>query len=265
MKSRLVFLLLVLVSQMAWAETLEERARKIVLPAVDLQDVTVPKALEMLRKAAEKQGEADQGMNMLLVVPWPEEIPPVTEPAVVKIPGLDEVKDRGGPALPPVGLSGDTRLVLRLHDVTLSEALKCVAGLINQDLRWDPQAVVLVPLRKEGAHKPAVRPEIHFDAGIDATAWRKPLEAIVLPKVEFHDATMREALELVGKQVQTISGAGVNWVFRDESDQPLRRLNFTMTEATALDVFRYIAESGRYEISVRGERRILYITPPKEK
>lgn len=77
----------------------------------------------------------------------------------------------------------------------------------------------------------------------------KSLSAVIIPKVDFRDATAREAIEFVSQRVKQISdgkqAVNVVWMV-PENVQP--RVNLSLQNVPASEILKYIASAANLEL-----------------
>lgn len=82
------------------------------------------------------------------------------------------------------------------------------------------------------------------EKGVGATGLETSLRQVVLPKVDFRDATAKEAFTFVGQQVEKQSGGkqklNLVWMVPDEANRPV---TLALQNIPAAEVLRYIADS----------------------
>ncbi len=80
-------------------------------------------------------------------------------------------------------------------------------------------------------------------------AQEKSLEALIIPKIEFHDATLREALDVLKKKAAEVSGGkqAANFVIpsADATDAP--RITLSLQNIPFADAVRYIGKVANFE------------------
>ena len=108
---------------------IRHKLETIIIPKIDLHEVTVREAIDFLKKKSVELDASSpagsKGTNIVLKLP---------ETAG----GKDKARDTSDPA--------DARISLSLDKIPLLEALKYVTGLANLKFKVEPHAVAVVPL-----------------------------------------------------------------------------------------------------------------------
>lgn len=92
-----------------------------------------------------------------------------------------------------------------------------------------------------------------------AVAIRRKLDSIVLPRVNFRDAVMGNALDFVREELRRLDreGKGVNIVVNLSDEIKQRKITLDLIDVTASEVLKYMAEVGGFEVRV--DRSIVYV------
>ena len=176
-----IFLLtpsIIVASQTATVPDARQLAAKIILPHIQLAGTSVDEAVEFLRVKSRTSGvEGAENLNIT-------------------------VQGKSPPAL----------LTLDLKDIPLDESLRYVAGLSDLELRFEGNSIILAPPGTPAIPAPTLAPK-------PATAKTpSPVEqkaaSIILPSVQFSEATFDEAVEYFRVKSRQIDPqkAGVNIV-----------------------------------------------------
>lgn len=136
-------------------QAITEKLNRIIIPKINLQDVTVREAVEFLKQRSREldtttTDPADkQGVNLVLKLP---NIPAPT--TAVEIPGADGAvgipgADGAAPMDAMAGSQGgdaNTRITLTLNNVPMIEALRYLTELARLKYKIEPYAVSIVPI-----------------------------------------------------------------------------------------------------------------------
>ena len=138
-----------------------------------------------------------------------------------------------------------SKISLDLKDVPLGVAIRYVAELAGLEMRVEPFAVLVAP--KE---TPASRP-----------ATTETASPIVLPQVEFHDATLDEAIAFIRAKSRDVDPdkKGVNILVKPGGKDA--KLSLSLKHVPVNEALRYIAELANHQLTLEGNTFIL--TPAK--
>jgi len=154
------------------------------IPKIDFQDSTVREAIDFLIKKAKDLGPPEpRGVGIPLRIPEGEARVVHPPPAVPPLPGF------------PDGTGGSgTRITLKMTNATLEEILREICHLAK--LRWNvgPNGPYFTPLSPS---KAVIEPELSPSA---QRALRAKLRNTRIPKVDFKDSTVREAIDFLVKK-----------------------------------------------------------------
>jgi general secretion pathway protein D len=155
-------------------EAIVAKLNRIVIPKIDLQDVSVREAVEFLQQRSKDldtsaDGQGKKGVNIVLKL----DSFPQAAPAVPGDPNAAPVE-----ATAPTGGNANTKVTLALTNVPLIEALRYLTELSGLKYKIDPFAVSIVPLSentlelitKEYRVPPGFLPTIAAGAGGTAPA-----------------------------------------------------------------------------------------------
>jgi beta-lactamase regulating signal transducer with metallopeptidase domain len=138
-----------------------------------------------------------------------------------------------------------TRITLNLREVPLGQALRYVVELAGLEMRMEPYAVLVAP---------------------KATSTPRPANAeaaspILLPQVEFREATLDEALEFIRAKSRDVDPdkKGVN-ILRKPGGADVT-LSLSLKQVPVNEALRYIAELAKHQLTLEGNTFIL--TPVK--
>lgn len=205
---------------------------RIVIPKIEFHDVTLREAVDFLRRKSVEDdpdpNPAYRGVQIVL-----KEMP---EPA----PGQMEARDTG-----PAG----RRFSLSMENAPLDAVLDRIAELTRTKVRFDADAVAIVPADKD---KPA-----------DAQAMEKMvarLNGIVLGQTDFADATLSEIASFLEKRAAQVEGAAkdrpADWkplkldVKDDEVAAAGGRVSLVLANLPLSEVLRYVADKTGTTIKV---------------
>jgi len=137
-------------------ERMMEKLQKIIVPKLELREVTIREAIDYLKKKSVEldvdSPAGEKGVNIVLKLDsGGAAAPPAPQPGVLPIPGLEPIPAVPGappipetPAAPPINPL-DARITVSLTDIPLIEALRYVTGLSTTKFKVEPYAVFIVP------------------------------------------------------------------------------------------------------------------------
>jgi beta-lactamase regulating signal transducer with metallopeptidase domain len=138
----------------------------------------------------------------------------------------------------------ETKITLDLSNIPLSEALKYVAQLANLQVLVEREAVALVEPNA------AVRLA-------DGADWLRTA-AVRLPKVQFRNATLDEAVEFIRVTTRDLDPQkkGMNIVIKPGGD-PNSRITLDLRNVPSSEALRYCAQLASYTLSFDGAVAVL--------
>jgi hypothetical protein len=145
-----------------------------------------------------------------------------------------------------ISSSTDTKssasISLDLRDVPLGEALRYVAELAGLEMKVEPFAVVLAPAGSS-AVVAALKTQVH---------------PIILPQVEFREATMDEAIAFIRIKSRDVDPAqkGVN-ILRKPGGGADTKITLSLKQVPVNEALRYIAELAGHTLTLEGSTYIL--------
>ena len=133
----------------ATTEAITAKLNRIVIPNINLNEVTIREAVEFLKQQSRildttaSDPKEKKGVNIVLKLPAPGGPAPASAgtPAVATAP-------TGAPAAPDAGsgATADTKVILALKNVPLIEALKYLTEQAGLKFKIEPYAVSIVPI-----------------------------------------------------------------------------------------------------------------------
>jgi hypothetical protein len=137
-------------------------------------------------------------------------------------------------------------ITLDLRDVPLGQALRYVAELSGLEMRIEPFAVILAPAGRQAA--------------ADSSA--PPAHPLILPQVEFRDATLDEAITFIRMKAREVDPAkkGVN-ILRKPGAGPEAKITLSLKQVPVNEALRYVASLAGHGLTNEGETFVL--TPSK--
>lgn len=130
-------------------EAITAKLNRIVIPRIDLPDVTIREAVDRLKQLSRQLDTTTddptqkKGVNIVLKLSAP------AGPAVPPVPGAAPAAPADAAALAggaPAQASADTRVTLALNNVPLIEALRYLTDLAGLKFKIEPYAVSIVPV-----------------------------------------------------------------------------------------------------------------------
>lgn len=224
---------------------LTQKLQSIVIPHLDFRDATVAEAVDFLRMKSADLDTAEpdpvkRGVNFILNLTGTSEAPP-------------------------------SRLTLSLSNIPLLEALKYVTSLANLKFKVERNAVVILPVGVK-----VKSPAMLLAGGVPGTPEQsarekiaRKLNSIILPKIAFRDATLREAVDFLKKKAADLDTAepdparrGLSVVLKAPStvgDSGEKRITLSLKNVSLADAFKYTAELAGCQVMI--EPYALTITP----
>ena len=137
-------------------------------------------------------------------------------------------------------------ITLDLRDVPLGQALRYVAELSGLEMRVEPFAVILAPAGRQAA--------------ADSSA--PPAHPLILPQVEFRDATLDEAITFIRMKAREVDPAkkGVNILCKPGAG-PEAKITLSLKQVPVNEALRYVASLASHGLTNEGETFVL--TPSK--
>ncbi len=127
-------------------------------------------------------------------------------------------------------------VTLAVQDVPFTDVLRSAAGQTNLEVRYRPTAIVLAP---PGSTDPAP-----LTQGVGAKA-----NSILLPKVEFRDASLREGVEFFRRKALSLDpqNEGVKILLQD-GEASETKVSILLTDIPLGEALQYFAEQAGYEV-----------------
>lgn len=246
------------------AGNLQQAASKMVLPKVDFRESTVREALEFLQQRSKALDPQGRGINVILKGDSPRlpALPPGPPPNVPGIPGLDVPGVPAAAVLAQAG--GTTKITLSLENVPLTEVLKYIANLADHRIRWDEHAVMFIAPKPGKREVPDAKPRPELKVAAEPKAVMEKIKKIVLPKVDFKEATPREAFDFLMQRARSLEPepAPFNFVLKLDGPEELSRVTFAANNLPLLEVIRYTAELSGLEVTM--DPTAIVVAPPKK-
>jgi hypothetical protein len=182
-----VFLVLSGLTASAEVEPLNamQAAERVIIPKVHFQEATLREAVDFIGMVSRKHAKDAKRLNVIVA------IPPKPRPSIS----------------------------LQREGATMAAILKECAEQVGCEVQGEPHALVI---REKGAPPlPAVaKGKEGKDVGLRAIQTK--LDAIIFPRVDFREATVREAIEFVVQKSKQVDpdGAGVSIVLKLDDQGP---------------------------------------------
>ncbi len=194
-----------------------ENAQKIILPKIEFREATLREAVDFLRKKGVDLDPEHKGVNIVL----------------------------RGPE------KADTKISLSVTDVPLAEAVKYVAGLGGLEVSADPYALTLQPPGAKAVEAPTPAVRVLPAPGTPAAALMERAAKIVIPRLEFRDATLDESVEFLRKKSTELDPEkqGVNIVVRHSKTSPEAQITVSLTNIPLSEALRYVAQLAGLDVS----------------
>ncbi len=203
---------------------------KIIIPRIQFQSATVEESIEYLRLQSRAldtltADPAQRGVNILL---RPGDIP------------------------------AKTAISLDLKDVPLGEALRYVTELANLKMSIQPYAVLIgknIPVAATGS--PTATP-------VQKSATAVHADKIILPSLEFRDASLSECIEYLRVQSRDLDPdkQGINILVKPGGNETTR-ITLSLKNVPVSEALRYCAELANHKLSA--DEQAFVLTPNNAK
>ncbi len=204
---------------------IETKLRTIILPRVQFSGATIEEAIEYLRVKSREFDTLDKtGVQLILR---------------------------------PGGTKTD-RISLDLKDVPLIEALRYCTELADLTYKIEPYAVTIAATTTEAPAKLEISAKSDAKATVATRASK-----IILPSVEFRDATLVEAIEFIRAKSREHDPdkKGVNILLK--GDGGTAKLTLSLIDVPVPEALHYCAELANHKLSADEDSFVLTPTPPK--
>jgi len=154
--------------------------------------------------------------------------------------------------------SNAAAITLDLKDVPLIEALRYIAELANLKMTVQPFAVTIAPASATSTTQ-ATEPKPATKSALETRA-----DKIILPSVQFREATLAEALEFFRVKSRDLDPAktGVNILLKPGGDEKLK-ITMSLQNVPISEALRYCAELARHKLSA--DENAFLLTPENAK
>ncbi len=198
------------------ANAFHVKAKQLVLPRVQFKNAKLSEAVEYLRRKSVEIDPAKNGLNILL-----------------------RASDKGDP-----------EITLDVSDVRFSEALGYVAQLSGSVVTYESYAVLITPQANKTKAPVAAPQTAAPKAVLPATDLTKRAAGIILPSVEFREASVEEALEFFRVKARDLDPAkqGVNILLKAGDPAKAVELTLSLKNVPLTEALRYVAELANLEL-----------------
>jgi type II secretory pathway component HofQ len=157
---------------------------------------------------------------------------------VAKSKKLDPAGEGVNIVLKDVDKIGDAMITLSLSNVPITEVIRYVAALAGSEVVADEFSYV-IQLVGNAAAEAAAKP-----------AAMKKAEAIVLPKIDFQEATLSEAVIFLGEKAKELDAdkQGVNLILEPAAGGLEPTLTLSLANVPLSEALRYVAQLAGCEI-----------------
>jgi hypothetical protein len=250
---------------------LQAKLDSIILPSVVFADATLTEAVEFLRRKSldldTSTTDPDQkGVNMIV-----KEVGNIAEARIT----LDLKNIPLGEALKYVAQLSNLRLVVERYAVTLIsqadfEAQQKQAGspvsgnqgmvVTSKSLTHDKVSGVVTAVGDVKIETPQGSISAEKVAIILNTRPKPAAGEIIIPKVQFHEATLAEAVEFLRIKSRDFDPEkkGLNILIKPGGD-PMAKITMQLKDVPAYEALRYVAEVAGCKLTVEGD--VFVITP----
>jgi hypothetical protein len=201
--------------------SIQDKMNRLILPEGRFRDNTIHEAVEFLRQKSVQLDTA------------------TADPAEK---GVNIV-------LAPSEKTAETKIDLQMVNIPLCEALRYVAHLANLRVVVEPHAVVLLP---QDSTKAA-------SSGGESTSASWPTGgAVRLPKVQFHQATLNDAVEFIRIKSRMLDPEkkGLNIAIKP-GGAPETKIDLRLENIPAWEALRYSAQLAGYTLSAGENMAVL--------
>lgn len=202
---------------------LQDRLKQIVLPSLKFKETPLKDVVDYLKMKSRELDPARQGVNVL------------ARPGEKRL---------------------ETPITLTLTNVTLGDALHAVADLAGMRMQVQAYAVILDVARPTAAAAPAPAPAAA--APLLQGDEVKRAERIILPFVEFRDATVEEAIEFFRTKslAHDPDKKGVKILLRGDA-KSAPKLTLSLKDVPLMEALRYTAELAQLQLKAAPDGLVL--------
>lgn len=136
-------------------------------------------------------------------------------------------------------------ITLDLREVALGDVIRYVADLAGLEMRVEPFAILVAP-------KSTAKP---------TSANTEAASSIVLPQVEFREATLDEAISFLRIKSRDVDAAGKGVNILVKPGGPAAKISLSLKQVPVNEALRYVAELTSHKLTVESNTYIL--TPVK--
>lgn len=202
----------------ASTDFIKTKLNEIIIPSVQFQGASVEEAIEYLRIKTRE------------LSPGP------------KAPGVSIIYRQSNPP-------SKAAISMDLKDVPLGEALRYVVELASLKMIIQPYAVLIVPADDPIFEKSAAGPPL-LDPFDKLGVIPAPGSKIIIPSVEFRDATLTECIDFIRIKSRELDPdkKGVNIIVKPGGDASLR-IALSLKDVPLSEVLRYCAELTNHKLT----------------
>ncbi|GAA5145881.1 hypothetical protein GCM10023213_38140 [Prosthecobacter algae] len=195
-----------------------EKLDRIVLPHIQFRGATLEEVVEFLNVKAKEYDTAE-----------PDETRKGVPFIVVHSPGTENI------------------LSLELKKVSLGEAVRYVSELAEMKFKVEPHAVIFIPATGSTPLIKATPAPAQIQKGRAGELGRK----IILPQVQFKEATLEEAAEFIRNKVQTacdrMEESPLNIIIKPGAPAGIK-ISLSLKEVPLVEALRYLAELSNHTL-----------------
>jgi|GEM_PF-699146 len=209
---------------------IKSRLNEIIIPSVQFQGASVEEAIEYLRIKTRE------------LSPGP------------KAPGVSIIYRQSNPP-------SKAAISMDLKDVPLGEALRYVVELASLKMIIQPYAVLIGPADDPVFAKSATAPSVLNPSGkLDELVIPAPASKIIIPSVEFRDATLTECIDFIRTKARDFDPdkKGVNILVKPGGDASAR-ITLSLKDVPLSEALRYCAELANHKLT--SDAQSFFITP----
>jgi len=171
-------------------------------------------------------------------------------PAGIVVAGLDEPAAPKAPE-PPATPLAEQRVSFTLKNTSVAELLRLTALVSGAGVRWDSAAVVIGPTGV------TTRPAVTNTVAVKGRVLMERLAAIEIPKLEFRDARLGEAVTFLSRKITELDPERKSVNLLANGTAADEEVTLRADRIPALEALRYIAELSGTELRIEHSAIIL--------
>ncbi len=202
---------------------IQSKLEKIILPSVVFSGATIDEAIEFLRVKS-------RDLDITTKDP--------------KLKGVNIILSKDI-------IAAASKITLDLKDVPLSEALRYVAELAGLKYSVETYAVVFMPSDGKESDASLYDYKSNANSALKEQASKNKVSALILPKMEFHEASLSEAVQFIRVKALQLDPAkkGMNIIINPGGDTSAK-ITLSLKDVPIFEALNYCAQLSGYKLSV---------------